>query len=44
MGYEPNETYTYPAEEEETLNDRYRIMHKIGYGPTATVWYAVDLV
>ncbi|KAK4868588.1 hypothetical protein LT330_006790 [Penicillium expansum] len=44
VGYEPNETYTYPAEEEETLNDRYRIMHKIGYGPTATVWYAVDLV
>ena len=44
VGYEPNETYTYPAEEEEALNDRYRIMHKIGYGPTATVWYAVDLL
>ncbi|CDM29770.1 Protein kinase-like domain [Penicillium roqueforti FM164] len=42
-GYEPNETYTYPVEDEETLNDRYRILHKIGYGPTATVWYAVDL-
>ncbi|QQK43614.1 Serine/threonine-protein kinase DCLK [Penicillium digitatum] len=44
VGYEPNETYTYPAVEEETLNDRCRIMHKIGYGPTATVWYAVDLL
>lgn len=44
MGYEPNETYTYPVEDEEILNDRYQIMHKIGYGPMATVWYAVDLM
>ncbi|OQE35477.1 hypothetical protein PENCOP_c013G05072 [Penicillium coprophilum] len=44
MGYEPNETYTYPAEEGEILNDRYQILHKIGYGPTATVWYALDIM
>ncbi|KAJ5837107.1 hypothetical protein N7447_003133 [Penicillium robsamsonii] len=41
---EPNETYTYPAEEEEILNDRYQILHKIGYGPTATIWYAFDMM
>ncbi|KAJ5443027.1 hypothetical protein N7445_004778 [Penicillium cf. griseofulvum] len=44
MGHEPNEIYTYPVEEEEILNDRYQILHKIGYGPTATVWYAIDLM
>jgi non-specific serine/threonine protein kinase len=44
MGHEPNKTYTYPAEEEEILNDRYQILHKIGYGPTASVWYAIDLM
>ncbi|KAJ6185341.1 hypothetical protein N7519_006642 [Penicillium mononematosum] len=44
MGYEPNEIYTYPAEHEEILNDRYQILQKIGYGPTATIWYAVDFM
>ncbi|KAJ5365979.1 hypothetical protein N7517_008865 [Penicillium concentricum] len=44
MGHEPNEAYTYPAEEEEILNDRYQVLHKIGYGPTATVWYAFDIM
>ncbi|KAJ5958047.1 uncharacterized protein N7479_005197 [Penicillium vulpinum] len=44
MGYEPSETYTYPVEDEKILNNRYQILHKIGYGPTATVWYAVDIM
>jgi non-specific serine/threonine protein kinase len=43
-GYEPDEIYTYPAEHEEILNDRYQVLQKIGYGPTATIWYAVDFM
>lgn len=41
--YEPQTIHTYPAAEGEVLNDRYQIVRKIGYGPTATVWIAIDL-
>ena len=44
MGDEPKEIYTYPAEHEEILNDRYQVLQKMGYGPTATIWYAIDLM
>ena len=39
--YNPNAFY--PAKIDEVLNDRYRIITKLGYGMTATVWLAVDL-
>lgn len=33
----------YPAKLDEVLNDRYKIVAKLGYGMTATVWLAKDL-
>jgi serine/threonine-protein kinase SRPK3 len=33
----------YPAKLGEILNDRYKIVAKLGYGMTATVWLAKDL-
>ncbi|CAG8124206.1 unnamed protein product [Penicillium salamii] len=42
--YEPKAIHTYPVGEEEgALNDRYQIFTKMGYGPTATVWLALDM-
>ncbi|KAJ5795294.1 hypothetical protein N7457_001893 [Penicillium paradoxum] len=41
---EPKEIHSYPVQDEEILRDRYQILYKIGYGPTATVWQAVDLL
>lgn len=38
-----NPTNFYPAKIDEVLNDRYRIITKLGYGMTATVWLAHDL-
>lgn len=33
----------YPARLGETLNDRYKLLVKLGFGMTATVWLAQDL-
>lgn len=38
-----NPAHFYPAKLEEVLNDRYKIVAKLGYGMTATVWLAKDL-
>ena len=42
--YEPAAIYTYPVREEEVFHNRYQALRKIGYGPTATVWLALDLM
>jgi hypothetical protein len=39
--YNPNNFY--PAKLGEILHDRYKIIAKLGYGMTATVWLAKDL-
>lgn len=39
--YNPNAFY--PAKIDEILNDRYKILTKLGYGMTATVWLARDI-
>lgn len=39
--YNPNAFY--PVRFDEVLNDRYKIVCKLGYGATATVWLAKDL-
>ncbi len=40
-GYNAN--HFYPARLGEILNDRYKLVVKLGYGMTATVWLARDL-
>ncbi|KEY69293.1 hypothetical protein S7711_01744 [Stachybotrys chartarum IBT 7711] len=44
--YEYAEKYSaggyYPAKLDDVLNDRYKIVRKLGYGRKATVWLAVD--
>lgn len=42
--HEPKELHTYPVGDEHVLNNRYQVLHKIGYGPTATLWQAIDLM
>ncbi|CAG7915633.1 unnamed protein product [Penicillium olsonii] len=45
--YEPKAIYTYPAVgggQDPPLNDRYHLVTRVGYGPTATVWLAIDLM
>ena len=39
--YNPNAFY--PAKVDEVLHDRYKLIAKLGYGMTATVWLAKDL-
>lgn len=34
----------YPARLDEILNNRYKLVAKLGYGMTATVWLARDLM
>lgn len=41
--YEPNPIHTYPANDESVLKDRYQVIAKMGYGPTAIVWFAADM-
>ena len=41
--YKYNPDHWYPAKIGEILNDRYKIVAKLGYGMTATVWLAKDL-
>lgn len=38
-----NPDHFYPARLDEVLDDRYKIVAKLGYGMTATVWLARDL-
>lgn len=40
--YEPDASYTYPVGKEEVFTGKYQVLSKIGFGPTATVWLAVD--
>lgn len=41
--YEPNPIHTYPVSDAEILKDRYQVISKIGYGPTATLWLGIDM-
>ncbi|KAJ5321845.1 uncharacterized protein N7506_010975 [Penicillium brevicompactum] len=41
--YEPNPIHTYPVSDTEILKDRYQVISKIGYGPTATLWLGIDM-
>ena len=40
-GYRPE--FYYPANPGEVLNDRYKILTKVGWGTASTVWLAEDL-
>ena len=40
-GYQPE--FYYPAKPGEVLNDRYKILTKVGWGTASTVWLVEDL-
>ena len=40
-GYRPE--FYYPANPGEVLNNRYKILTKVGWGTASTVWLAEDL-
>lgn len=38
-----NSEWYYPAKPEEILGDRYKLLVKVGWGMSSTVWFARDL-